>query len=256
MGAENPLADFFSDHLKELRQRVLVAFCSVVIFIGIAYIFSRPIASFLMQPIFQASTELQGLVYTHLTEAFISYLKVAVLVGVAASFPVLCYELWMFVSPGLRRREKRTALVVSFWATVLFLGGVVFAYFVALPQVLTFMMSFSGDQLTPMPRLDSYLTFVARTSLAFGLAFEIPFLMVVAARVGLVKHRYFIEKRWLSYAGILLLAFLLAAGDFLGALLLALPLFLLYETGIVMATILGRRASEPAMPPDGDDLSG
>lgn len=243
METENPLPDFLRDHLKELRHRVLVVFVSVSCFTALAYYFSQPIAAYLVQPIFAASPKVEGLVYTHLTEAFVGYLKLAVLAGVAASFPVACYELWMFVAPGMKGREKKNALTVSFWATFLFLGGIIFAYFVALPKILSFLMNSAGPQLEAKPRLDSYLTFVARTVIAFGLAFEIPFLMVVAGRTGLVERKYFIEKRWISYGAILLVAFLLAAGDPLGAFLLALPLIVLYEVGILLAFLFGRRSA-------------
>lgn len=218
-------------------------FISVICFTGLAYYFSQPIAAYLVQPIFAASPQVEGLVYTHLTEAFVGYLKLAVLAGVAASFPVACYELWMFVAPGLEGREKKIALTVSFWATSLFLGGIIFAYFIALPEILTFLMNSAGPQLEAKPRLDSYLTFVARTVIAFGLAFEIPFLMVAAGRTGLVERKYFVEKRWISYGAILLLAFLMTAGDPLGAVLLALPLIILYEIGILLAFLFGRRSA-------------
>ena len=241
MTVEKQLPDFLGKHFKELRQRVLIVFCSVLFFTAVAYYFSRPIAAYLIQPIFRAAPEMKGLVYTHLTEAFVSYLKVAVLAGIAASFPVACYELWMFVAPGLKRREKRTALTITFWASSLFLGGIFFGYFVALPEVLSFLMDSAGSQVEAKPRLDSYLTFVARTIIAFGLAFEIPFLMVAAGRTGLVSRKYFVEKRWISYGAILVLAFLLAAGDLLGAVLLAMPLIVLYEMGVLMMVVFCRK---------------
>jgi sec-independent protein translocase protein TatC len=241
MPNDSPLGKFFGDHLKELRQRVVVVFCTVTIFTAIAYYFAEPLAFYLVRPIFLAAPEIKTLVYTHLTEAFVSYLKIAVLAGVAASFPIVCYELWMFVSPGLSRQEKRTALKVSFWSTALFLAGIFFAYFVALPEILTFLIGSTGMQLEAKPRLDSYLTFAARTVITFGLAFEIPFLMVVAGRTGLVARKYFIEKRWISYVVILVIAFLLVAGDLLAAVLLALPLIALYETGIVMMALFCRQ---------------
>ncbi|MBU0481884.1 MAG: twin-arginine translocase subunit TatC [Proteobacteria bacterium] len=255
MADENPIAGFFGEHFKELRQRVIVSFVAVMIFTGVAYLFAEQISFFLMKPIFAAEPSLSGLVYTNLTEAFVSYLKISVLAGLGAGFPVFCYELWMFVGPGLKRHEKRLALTVTFWATILFGAGVLFAYFIALPRILSFFMSFSGEQLSAMPRLDAYLTFVARTSLAFGLAFEIPFLMMAAGRTGILDRGYFIEKRWLSYLGILVLSFLLTAGDFLGAFLLALPLFVLYESGIILLFIFsGKKKVKEA--PESKDLAG
>jgi sec-independent protein translocase protein TatC len=253
MTAEQPLTDFFGDHLKELRQRVLVVFCTIVLATAVSYYFSRTVAFFLIQPVFKAAPEVEGLVYTHLTEAFISYLKVSVLLGVAVSFPVACYQLWMFVAPGMKRREKKTSLTVSFWATALFVGGGLFAYFIALPQILSFMMGIPGPEVKASLRLDSYLTFVARTVIAFGLSFEIPFLMVAAGRTGLAGRGYFVEKRWISYAVILVLAFLLVAGDVFGAVLLALPLFALYEAGILLMLLMCREVKEDGK---GDEVAG
>lgn len=244
MTAEKPLGEFFGNHLKELRRRVLTVFGTIVVATGVSYYFSRAIAFFLIQPVFRAAPEVKGLVYTHLTEAFVSYLKVSVLFGVAVSFPIICYELWMFVAPGMKRGEKKTALTVSFWATSLFLGGGIFAYFIALPQILSFMMGIPGPEVKASLRFDSYLTFVARTVIAFGLSFEIPFLMVAAGRTGLAGRRYFVEKRWVSYGVILVLAFLLVAGDVIGAVMLALPLFALYEAGILLMFLMCRKAGE------------
>lgn len=223
-----------SSHLRELRQRVVVSFAAIVISSVVAYVFAEEIAGFFMAPLFKAHPPLARLVYTNLTEAFITYIKLAVLVGLIASFPVLIYELWMYISPGLHRHEKRLAFKVVFWATLLFAGGVTFAFFVVMPKALVFLMSFAGENLEPLPKLDAYLTFVARAALAFGLSFEIPFLMVVAGKTGLVSRDHFIKQRLYFYSAIVVIAFLLTAGDFFSAGLLALPLFGLYEAGILV----------------------
>ncbi|HSH12662.1 MAG TPA: twin-arginine translocase subunit TatC, partial [Desulfurivibrionaceae bacterium] len=166
------------------------------------------------------------------------------LVGLSAALPVILYEIWRFVSPGLRPGERRVALLVVFWATLLFVAGVLFAYLVVLPELLRIMLGAAGERLLARPRLDDYLTFVARTVLCLGLAFEIPFLMVAAGKIGLVSPRFFREKRWISYGVLLLLAFLLVAGDFLGALLLTAPLALLYEAGGLAVLLLCREQPE------------
>ncbi len=223
-----------SAHLQELRQRLIVSFCAIFIFAGLSYVFAEQIARIFMAPLFLATPTLVKLVYTNLTEAFITYLKLALLVGIIFSIPVLLYEGWMFAAPGLHATEKKTVLTVVFWATLLFAAGAAFAFFVVLPRILHFFMGFANPQLTPLPKLSGYLTFVARTSLGFGLAFEIPFLMVAAARIGWIKSNYFSAKRWQFYLGILLLSFLLAAGDLMGAILLFLPLLALYESGILI----------------------
>lgn len=227
------LSEHFSPHLQELRRRVLVSFVAIIASSIVAYFFSEQLAVFFMKPLFTAHPSLAKLVYTNLTEAFISYLKISFLVGMIVSFPVLCYQCWMFVAPGLRKDERRVAFNVVFWATVLFIAGVSFAYFVVMPHALKFLVGFAGEQLEPLLKLDAYLTFAVRASLAFGLAFEVPFLMVMASKTGLAAKGYFIKQRKYYYLGILVLSFLLTVGDVFSALFLAFPLFGLYEAGIL-----------------------
>jgi len=242
-----------SGHLEELRQRLIVSFGAIFLFTALSYIFAEQIARFFMTPLFWASPTLIKLVYTNLTEAFIAYLKLSLLLGIIFSIPVLLYEMWMFTAPGLHANEKKTVLTVIFWASFLFAAGASFAFFIVLPRALHFFMGFSSPQLTALPKLSGYLTFVARTSLAFGLAFEIPFLMVAAAKVGWVKRNYFSTKRKYFYPAILLLSLLLAAGDLMAAVLLCLPLFALYESGILIIHLFTRKPKNndaPASDPD------
>lgn len=244
MSEANPLGAFFRDHLRELRRRVAISFAAVALFTAIAYIYSDPLTAFLLRPIFGALPHLQGLVYTNLPEAFIAYFKVSLLVGITAALPVILYEIWRFVSPGLLVSERRLALMVVFWATLLFVAGALFAYFLLLPKILHFMLGAAGERLLARPRLDDYLAFVARTVLGFGLAFEIPFLMVAAGKLGLVPPGFFRGKRWLSYTALLGLAFLLVGGDFLSVFLLIAPLLLLYEFGGLAVLLLCREKDE------------
>lgn len=231
-------ADNFSKrHLKELRSRLIVSFLAVTICSSVAYIFSEELAGLFVRPLFASQPALVKLIYTNLTEAFIAYIKVAILVGIIVSFPVLLYETWMFVAPGLKENEKKLASQVVFWATMLFATGVCFAFFIVLPNILSFFMGFAGPQLEPLPKLGGYLTFVARTCLAFGLSFEIPFLMVMATKAGLVTKGYFNKKRKYYYPAILVLSLLLTGGDMMSSILLAVPLFGLYEAGLLTIRI-------------------
>jgi len=226
-----------SGHLKELRDRFVIVLVVLFLCSLVAYYYAEKIADFFMRPLFHSSPELSHLVYTNLTDAFISYIKIAILVGFAASFPVFIYEGWMYIAPGLHRKEKRFAVKVVFSGSILFAGGVLFGFLVVLPRLLSFFMHFSSENLTPLPRFGDYLTFVARTCLAFGLAFEIPFLMIMAGKSGLVSRRYFARKRKYFYLVITVLAFLLAAGDPFSTFLLAVPLFLLYEAGVAVTRL-------------------
>lgn len=229
-----PLAEHLSSHLHELRQRLLIAMLAILICSAVAYFFVQPIAEFLIAPLFLACPDLKALVYTNLTEAFFSYITLAILIGVGCSMPVLIYQGWGFVAPGLHENEKATLRGVVFLASGLFVGGVFFAYWLVLPKALVFLMSFARQNLTPMPKFGDYLTFMARTGLAFGLAFEIPFLMIAAAKAGVVTKFYFKKNRLYCYLAIFGLSFLLTAGDPFSAMLLTIPLIGLYEVGVLI----------------------
>lgn len=228
------LFDHCGSHLKELRRRVLVSMVAIVVCSSVAYAFAEPLSEFFIAPLLRVSPELTHLVYTNLTEAFFSYMKLAVLVGITASSPILIHQAWRFVSPGLHAHEKSAVFTVVLLASLLFLAGAAFAYWIVLPRALSFLMGFARADLTPMPKFGEYLTFIARTGLAFGLAFEIPFLMAAAVKTGLVGVDHFVQKRLYFYLGLLGLAFVLAAGDPFSAILLAIPLGGLYEVGALV----------------------
>ncbi|MCK5544130.1 MAG: twin-arginine translocase subunit TatC, partial [Desulfobulbaceae bacterium] len=143
----SPLAGNFTDHLKELRHRVTVSFLSILIFSLTVYIFADRISAFFMMPLFKAYPALANLVYTNLSEAFVSYMKMSFLVGLILSFPVICYQVWMYVSPGLHSHERRVALKVVASATILFAAGIIFSFFIVLPEALSFLMGFAGEEL-------------------------------------------------------------------------------------------------------------
>ncbi|RUM43932.1 MAG: twin-arginine translocase subunit TatC [Desulfocapsa sp.] len=231
----------FRPHHQELRQRLIRVFLGVTVCTGIAYGFSESIAQLFMIPLFAASPYLDHLVYTNLPEAFLSYLKLSLLIGLIVSFPYTLFQLWMFVAPGLKKEEKKFGITVVFWATLLFGSGALFALFGVLPRMLLFFMSYASDSLEPLPKFGKYLTFVARTVLAFGLSFEIPFLMVMTGKAGFVQAAYFRSKRLYFYAAIILMAFLLTAGDFMATGLLAIPLFFLYEAGVFLTALFGKK---------------
>jgi sec-independent protein translocase protein TatC len=236
--------EHFRPHHEELRKRLIRIFVAITVCTVVAYLFIDQIAGLCTRPLFIADPQLQTLVYTKLTEAFISYIKLALLVGILASFPYLLYQVWMFVSPGLLDNEKRIARRIIFWATGLFAAGALFSFFIVLPKTLAFFMSYAGVNLQPMPKLGLYLTFVARMVLAFAIAFEIPFLMVMASAAGLVSHDHFKTKRKYFYIAIVILSFLLTAGDITATVLLSFPLFALYEAGIIAGRVFARKNAD------------
>ncbi len=231
--------EHFRPHHEELRKRLIRCIVVITVATVIAYLFIDQLAALCMRPLFIARPGLEHLVYTKLTEAFISYIKLSLLVGLIVSLPYILYQTWMFIAPGLLEHERRIALRVILWATLLFAAGGLFAFLIALPRILIFFMSYAGENLQPMPKLGLYLTFVARTVLAFGISFEIPFLMVMATRTGLIGRDHFRKKRRYFYIAIVVLSFLLTAGEISATVLLSLPLFGLYEAGIVAGRIFG-----------------
>ncbi len=222
---------FFQPHHQELRRRLLIILGAMALCSIIAYFFAEPLTKFCIAPLIASSPLVDKLVYTNLPEAFIAYLKIAVLAGIITSMPITLYQIWAFISPGLHKEEQRTTLTIALWASLLFAAGVGFSFFVALPQLLKYFMSYVSEGLVPLPKFGAYLHFIAKLTIGVGLGFEIPFLMVMAKRIGIVNKNYFTSKRLWFYGIIIACAFLLASGDIAATILLSLPLFLLYETG-------------------------
>jgi sec-independent protein translocase protein TatC len=230
-------------HHRELQWRLVASIAIIILATVVAYLFIEPIAGLCVRPLFSASPHIHSLVYTNLPEAFITYLKLALLVGLTASYPFVLYQFWAFISPGLHRHEKYLALTVVLVGSLLFAAGAAFAFFVALPRLLLYLLSYARQDLEPMLKFAAYLTFTARTVITFGLAFQIPFLQVMTNRAGLVEVDYFRRHRLWFWLALTVLAFLLATGDLMATLLLALPLALLYETGIFLCRLWPKRTA-------------
>ena len=203
----------FRPHQEELRRRLIRSFLAVVLTSSVAYLFKETLAAWCIHPLQRAYPPLEKLVYTNLPEAFLSYIKLSLLVGLVVASPFVLYQVWLFVAGGA------------------------FAYFVVLPQILVYFMSYARPGLEPMLKLGLYLTFTARMVLTFGIAFEIPFLMVMAIRTSLLAREYFQKKRTAFYIAMVVLSFLLASGELTATVLLSLPLFALYEAGIIAARV-------------------
>ena len=235
---------FFRPHHLELRKRIIRVFISIIICSIIAYIFSERIAEILVAPLYDASPLMKKMVYTNLPEAFIAYIKLSLLIGILASFPVILYQSWSFISPGLATGEKRLAFTVVFWGSFLFGLGAFFAAFGVLPKMLSYFMSYASPSLEPLPKLGKYLTFIIRTIIAFGIAFQIPFLMVMSGKANIVSATYFSSKRLYFYIAITVLSFMLTAGDLMATVLLTIPIILLYEIGILLMRFFGKKSDE------------
>ncbi len=230
----------FTAHLEELRKRLIACFVFIAVAFGVCYALSDPLVNLLFFPIRQALPPESNIVFTALTEGFMTYLKVAFWAALVLSIPFIFYQIWRFISPGLFKNERRNARIFIFWAAALFLAGGIFGYWVVMPAVLSITLGFASEGLTAMPRLQNYLLFVLKTIFTFGIIFEIPFFMAFVTKTGILPAEYFKKNRKYSYIALYITAVALVPTDIFSQLLLLLPLMGIYEIGVRLAGWLSR----------------
>lgn len=243
----------FTEHLGELRDRLIHSFIAVGLGFVAAYFFKEQLFDILTAPLVTAMEKSGNakLIFTGLPEAFFTYLKVALLAGIILATPVLFYQFWMFVSPGLYRDEKKYILPIITLSLIFFVAGASFGYFIVFPYGFQFFLGFTTETIQAMPSMKEYLSFASKMLLAFGFVFELPLVLTFLSRMGLVTPAFLKKNR--KYA--LLLFFVGAAiitpPDVVTQVMMAMPLILLYEVGIVGASIFARKST--AQEEDGDD---
>ena len=234
----------FTSHLEELRRRLIIAFIAVAVGFAASYGFKEQLFEILVRPLKMVMAEGDTLIFTNLPEAFFTYLKVAFLTGIGLASPVLIYQFWMFVAPGLYDKEKRLLLPIIFLSTLFFVGGALFGYFIVFPYGFDFFLGFATETIRPMPSMKEYLSFAAKLLLAFGIVFELPLAITFLAKLGLVTVPFLKKNR--KYAILLFFAgsALLTPPDVVTQVMMAFPLMLLYEISILGARIFGRKPLE------------
>jgi len=237
------------DHLIELRRRLLWSFAALALAFLLCLHYAEPIFGFLVQPLLRAG---QGkLIYTDIFEAFFVNLKVAFFAAIMLAFPVMATQLWQFVAPGLYAREKRAFLPFLVLTPVLFLSGAALAYYVAMPLALHFLLSYQGNiggiHQEALPAVGNYLNFVTKFLFGFGVAFLLPVLLMLLERAGIVTRGQLVKGRRYAIVANTALAAVLSPPDIGSMVLLAVPLVLLYEFGLVCIWFSERgRAKEAA----------
>ena len=232
----------FTAHLDELRTRLIR--CSIAVLIGtaVAYGFKEKLFDILTLPLVQALPPNGKIIYTGLPEAFFTYFKVAFITGLLAAAPVIIYQFWMFVAPGLYKKERLFLAPIILVSLLFFAGGSLFGYYFVLPVGYKFFIGFSSETIQAMPSMKEYLGLTSKMLLAFGLVFELPIVLTGMAALGITTPDFLKKNR--RYA--IVLAFIIGAvltpsPDVVSQVMMAGPLIVLYELSILGARIFGRK---------------
>lgn len=237
------------EHLEELRRRIIHSLLWLSIFVAGSWFFADKLLRFLAEPIYRFLPPGQKLAVLSVTDPFFIYFKTALLAGVFAACPFILWQIWQFVAPGLYARERKWIgpFVILGW--IFFLGGGAFAYYVAFPFTVQFLLQMAGD-FEPVITADRYYSFLLTVVLGLGAMFELPLALTLAARVGLVSAGFLIRHfRWAILIIFVAAAILTPTGDAINLSIFALPTIGLYLLGVLGAAIMGRRrkqASEEA----------
>ena len=236
------------EHLIELRRRLLWCLATLVLTFFVCFHFATDIFAVLVQPLLKAG---QGkLIYTDIFEAFFVQVKVGLFAALMLSFPVLATQLWRFVAPGLYAKEKKAFLPFLLLTPVFFAGGASFAYFIAVPWALHFLLSYQGDvggvSQEALPAVGNYLTFITRFLFGFGAAFLLPILLMILERAGIVTREQLAKSRRYAVVGAAGVSAVLTPPDVVSMLMLLVPLYALYEFAILAIRLTHWRAARRA----------
>lgn len=241
-------------HLEELRTRLIRCFIAVGLGFLVSYGFKEKLFEILIAPLISVMPPGDKLIFTGLPEAFFTYLKAAFLTGILLAVPYITYEFWMFITPGLYKKEKQLLIPIIILSSFFFIGGSLFGYFVVFPYGFQFFLGFASDSLQALPSMREYLSFASKLLIAFGLVFELPLVITCLARFGFVTVPFLKKNR--KYALLIFFAgaAILTPPDVVTQIMMALPLMVLYEISIIGAKIFGRK-SEAELEDDLEDYA-
>jgi sec-independent protein translocase protein TatC len=248
------------EHLIELRKRLLISSVAFILSFILCYFFAKQIYGFLVQPladILSSRGENRRMIYTALTEAFFTYMKVAAFAAAFICFPVWAGQLWAFVAPGLYKHEKKAFLPFLMATPILFLAGAATVYYLVLPVAWKFFLSFEtmGADSGGLPieleaKVGEYLSLVMKLIFAFGVAFQMPVLLTLLARVGIISWADLVAKRRYAIVGVFIAAAVLTPPDIVSQLSLALPMLVLYEISIFSCRWVEKARKAAAVEPE------
>jgi len=240
----------FLSHLIELRGRLVKAVVAVLAVFAVLSFWAGDIYDVLAQPMLRTLPEGTRMIATGVVTPFFVPIKVTLLVAFVICLPVVLYQAWAFIAPGLYAHEKRIALPLVMGSTVLFLLGMSFCYFFVFNTVFSFIAEFAPKSITPAPDIEQYLSFVMTMFLAFGLTFEVPVVVVLLTKAGVVDIDKLKEGRPYVIVGAFVVAAIITPPDVISQFMLAMPMWLLYELGIIVARSVSRPTPGTEVVPD------
>jgi sec-independent protein translocase protein TatC len=231
----------FLDHIEELRWRIIYSIIGILIFTIVAWIFIDPLIEIvLLKPARDANASLQNL--RPFGQLFL-YVQVAIVVGIVASLPNIFYQLWKFIAPALKKKERKYILWIVFFSTFCFLAGIAFAYFVMLPLTMKFAAQFGTAEISNEFAIDEYMSIIISVMLAAGVVFELPMISFFLSKLGILTPKFMRKYRRHAIVIILVLsAFLTPGADPVSQIILAVPLVLLYEISIFISKISSKKS--------------
>lgn len=242
------LADMpITEHLIDLRAHLIrISVAVLIIFLALVG-FSRELYDFLSDPLVAQLPANSTMIATDITSNFMAPIRLTIFVAAFFAMPYILYQIWSFVAPGLYKKEKRIAIPVLLSSIFLFYAGVAFAYFVVLKGVLKFFIMFAPQNVLPMTDIDSYLSFAMKLFMVFGLTFEIPVVTFLLILVGLVSIKSLEDKRRYIIVGCFAIAAVVTPPDGVSMLMLAIPMWLLFELGLLLAKVLIKEKKSAAV---------
>ena len=229
------------EHLEELRRRLAWSISAIFVGFLLCWYWAQPIFAWMAVPITQFLPSGEKLAFTGLVDPFMLYMKVALLAGIFLASPVVLYQFWLFVSPALYRHERRIAVPFVVFTTVFFLGGGYFGYKIAFPMVVHFLLQV-GQNFRQVVTINEYFSMASKVILGLGLVFELPVLILLLSRLGIVTHRFLLRHfRWAVLVIFIIAAVITPTPDIPTQCVFALPMVALYLLGVLVAWIFGRK---------------
>ncbi len=222
-------------HLTEMRNRLIISVIAILVALIAIYPFANELYNFVAQPLLKHLPEGTSMIATQVTSPFMAPFKLSLVAAIFAAIPVILYQVWGFIAPGLYKHERRLVFPLLFMSIILFYLGAMFAYFVVFPLVFGFFTAMAPEGVTVMTDISSYLDFILKMFFAFGVVFEVPVLTIILVRSRIITSKKLAEKRPYVIVGAFAIGMLLTPPDVFSQTLLAVPMWLLFEMGLILS---------------------